>query len=128
MLILERLRWRREVESRRRQRKIKEKELAKLRVQVSGHSSADKTPSLFVAVCRQKNKEWRRKRESQVNEAETENCSISSGNEDLERAIRYLKLENVSSVNLNLETRAGVSAVRGVAGGSHLPVRGDHHH
>ena len=63
-----------------------------------------------------------------MNEAETENGSISSGNEDLERAIRYLKLENVSSANLNLETRAGVSAVRGVAGGSHLPVRGDHHH
>ena len=29
--------------------------------------------------------------------------------------------------NLNLETRAGVSPVRGGAGGAHLPVRGDYH-
>ena len=43
----------------------------------------------FTFLC-QKNKEWRLRRESRVNEAESENDSVSSGNEDLERALRLI--------------------------------------
>ena len=45
--------------------------------------------TLYTFSC-QKNKEWRLRREARVNEAECENDSVSSGNEDLERALRLI--------------------------------------
>ena len=51
MLILERLRWRREVDSRRRQWKTKEKELAKLRVQVSRWAAIRQQTKLPLYLC-----------------------------------------------------------------------------
>ena len=75
------------MEQRRKQAKAKEKEMAKLRAQavpIFTYFLVD-----FTFLC-QKNKEWRLRRESRVNEAESENDSVSSGNEDLERALRLI--------------------------------------
>ena len=75
------------MEERRKLAKAKEKEMAKLRAQavpILKYFLVD-----FTFLC-QKNKEWRLRRESRVNEAESENDSVSSGNEDLERALRLI--------------------------------------
>ena len=87
---ISRIKWRRDMEERRKQAKEKEKEMAKLRAQADQHYTTTIFIFTFTILC-QKNKEWRLRRESRVvNEAESENDSVSSGNEDLERALRFI--------------------------------------
>ena len=87
---ISRIKWRRDMEERRKQAKEKEKEMAKLRAQADQHYTTTIFLFTFTILC-QKNKEWRLRRESRVvNEAESENDSVSSGNEDLERALRFI--------------------------------------
>ena len=79
------------MEERRKQAKEKEKEMSKLRAQADQHYTHQPFFFLHFTILCQKNKEWRLRRESRmVNEAESENDSVSSGNEDLERALRSI--------------------------------------
>lgn len=106
------------MEERRKQAKAKEKEMAKLRAE------ADRFYIHFLRftfLC-QKNKEWRLRRESRINEAESENDSVSSGNEDLERALRLI-FHTVHTFEATFDqARAGVSAVLRLDAASDIPV------